>query len=310
MERLALVAGGEESPRETSGDHHLGAVGYFGLGLVGGGAAGVVLLVMLPMLAAEPQQGPQVPPAIAALAPWVSGPEKATAAVAPRVAPQQVPPLDAFDVMIDRALRDSAPFGFRLVGTSNPAGMEVVLRDVPAAVLPSRGQQRGPSTWALAAADLQSLRLVLHEGAPDAFDVRIDVLAPSGAVAANSLARVRLIGTTGAERKETVPVETAPAEPQPPRKRVASVDTPLSTRTHAPPRNAAATSARERVARVAPPPAPAVAAQLEPPTAADGRHWPEGASGLGAVSRASDRQIWWKLPAPSWSPFEDTAAAR
>src|SRR5262249_46377031 len=34
------------------------------------------------------------------------------------------------------------------------------------------------------------------------------------------------------------------------------------------------------------------------------RPWPEGASGLGAISRDSERQVWWSVPPPSWSPFE------
>jgi hypothetical protein len=310
MERLALVAGSELPTVARGSNIPLGAAAYFSFGLVAGGAAGAILLAMLPILAPGSRPASDVPPAIAALAPWAPAPERQAPTVPSREIQHQAT-LETFDVTIDQAARDSAPFGFRLIGADS-AGMEVVLRDVPATVLPSRGERRGPSTWALAAADLESLRLMLpHEGL-DAFDVHIEVLAPSGAVAANSLARVRVIDRAGhAERKQTVPVETGPVEPPPPRKRVAGVvDSPSDTRTHASSRTAAGTTTREKVARASPQAVPASQPQPEAPPATDARHWPEGASGLGAVSRASDRQVWWKLPAPSWSPFEDPAGAR
>ena len=72
--------------------------------------------------------------------------------------------------------------------------MEVVLRDVPAAARLSRGERRDESTWKVRAADLEDLHLTLNDGTPDAFDVRIDVLAPAGMAAASSVARVRLVG--------------------------------------------------------------------------------------------------------------------
>jgi hypothetical protein len=40
---------------------------------------------------------------------------------------------------------------------------------------------------------------------------------------------------------------------------------------------------------------------------ASGRSWPEGASGLGAVAR-EERQVWWEMPPPAWSPFQDGQA--
>jgi hypothetical protein len=63
------------------------------------------------------------------------------------------------------------------------------------------------------------------------------------------------------------------------------------------------------------PPAGAVAKAVRPPPgraeqkpagarkAPDARTWPEGASGLGAVSREPERQLWWSMPPPDWVPF-------
>ena len=120
-------------------------------------------------------------------------------------------PADAFDVVIERSTRANAPFGLRLVG-SRDTGMEVVLRDVPAAARLSRGERRDESTWKVRAADLEDLHLTLNDGTPDAFDVRIDVLAPAGVAAASSVARVRLVGLPRVERAVTAPVEAAPAQ--------------------------------------------------------------------------------------------------
>jgi hypothetical protein len=33
------------------------------------------------------------------------------------------------------------------------------------------------------------------------------------------------------------------------------------------------------------------------------RTWPGGALALGAVSREPERQSWWQMPPPGWSPF-------
>jgi hypothetical protein len=54
------------------------------------------------------------------------------------------------------------------------------------------------------------------------------------------------------------------------------------------------------------PVAPAVVSDAAPPPA-EQRHFPEGASALGAIAQSSDRQVWWKMPAPTWAPFRDAA---
>jgi len=316
MQRLALVAGAGGSSFERVRAAYRPSVGaYFGMGLVGGGAAGAVALLTLQL--ASGQISPpsvRIPSAIAALGHWVSEPAVPRFGKAPPVVVREPQP-DAFDVVIDRSVRASAPFGLRLVGTED-TGMEVLLRDVPAAALLSHGERRGESTWAVKATDLEGLHLTLTDGTPDAFNVRIEVLAPAGVAAASSVARVRLVGLSGAERPASAPLDAAMLiDPQASITTVAHVDTPFQTRTIVSARNDAA-KGREKVARATPPPAattvveidrrPSHAATQAAPQA-ETRHWPEGASGLGAISRESDRQVWWKMPALTWSPFLDVA---
>ena len=314
MQRLALAGGAETSDSNSDRIAYRSSMGaYFGLGLVGGGLAGAAVLLGMQVLAPG-QASPlrmHVPAAIAALAHWV--PEVATSRVG-RTAPavREPQPVDAFDVVIERRTRANAPFGLRLVG-SQDAGMEVVLRDVPAAARLSRGERRDESTWQVRAADLEDLHLTLNDGTPDAFDVRIDVLVPVGVAAASSVARVRLVGLPSIERTVTAPVEVAPVaaalvEPEAPAVTTTMVSAHSPSNAHATPAVRIDTPARrERVARVAPPAATTVIEidrrPAQPAAQEEARHWPEGASGLGAIARESDRQVWWKLPAPTWSPF-------
>jgi hypothetical protein len=314
MQRLALAGSAETSDSNSNRiiAYRSGIGAYFGIGLLGGGVAGAAVLLGMQVFALG-QATPlriQVPAAITGLAHWV--PEVATSradTTAPAVREPQ--PVDAFDVVIERSARANAPFGLRLVG-SQDAGMEIVLRDVPAAAWLSRGERRDVSTWKVRAADLEDLHLTLNDGAPDAFDVRIDVLAPAGVAAASSVARVRLVGLPNVERTVTAPVEVAPVaaalvEPEAPAvTTIVSANTPSSA--HAVLATRSDTHGkREKIARASLPAATTVVEidrhPTQPAAQAEARHWPEGASGLGAVARESDRQVWWKLPAPTWSPF-------
>ena len=310
MQRLALVAGTSVSESESDRTAYRPIVGtYFAMGLLGAGAAGAAALLTLQV--ASGQISPpsvRIPSAIAALGHWMSEPAAPRLGHAPPVVVREPQP-EAFDVVIDRGTSARAPFGLRLVGTDD-AGMEVLLRDVPAATLLSHGERRGQSTWAVKATDLEDLHLTLNDGTPDAFNVRIEVLAPAGIAAVSSVARVRLVGLP-AERMASAPLEAAPVEPSVAITPVAHVDPPIAPRNVIRARNDAARS-REKVARAAPPPAATTVVEIDrrphqeaPP--AEARHWPEGASGLGAISRESDRQVWWKLPALTWSPFLDAA---
>ena len=212
MQRLALVAVAGGSSFERVRAAYRPSIGaYFGMGLVGGGAAGAVALLAFQL--ASGQISPpsvRIPSAIAALGHWVSEPAAPRFGKAAPVVVREPQP-DAFDVVIDRGARASAPFGLRLVGTED-TGMEVLLRDVPAAALLSHGERRGLSTWAVKATDLEGLHLTLDDGTPDTFNVRIEVLAPAGVAAASSVARIRLVGLP-AERPASAPLEAAPAEP-------------------------------------------------------------------------------------------------
>jgi len=314
MQRLALAGSAETGGSNSERIAYRSGIGsYFAIGLVGGGVAGAVVLLGMQILALG-QASPlrvQIPAAIAALAHWVPDVAKSrVGSTAPVVREPQTP--DAFDVVIERRSRASAPFGLRLVG-SQDAGMEVVLRDVPAAARLSRGERRDESTWKVRAADLEDLHLTLNDGTPDAFDVRIDVLAPAGVAAASSVARVRLVGLPSIERTVAAPVEVAPLAaalvgPEAPAVTTTMVSTHSPSNAHATPAVRIDTPARrERVARVSPPAATTVVEidrrPAQPAIEVETRHWPEGASGLGAIARESDRQVWWKLPAPTWSPF-------
>jgi hypothetical protein len=310
MQRLALVAGTGGSSSESERAPYRPSVGaYFGMGLLGGGAAGAMALLAFQL--ASGQINPpsvRIPSAVAALGHWVSEPAAPRFSKVPPVVVREPQP-DAFDIVIDRSARASAPFGLRLVGTED-TGMDVLLRDVPAAALLSHGERRGESTWSVKATDLEDLHLTLNDGTPDAFNVRIEVLAPAGIAAVSSVARVRLVGLP-AERMASAPLEAAPVEPPAAITPVAHVDPPIAPRNVIRARHDAAGS-REKVARAAPPPAATTVVEIDrrphqeaPP--AEARHWPEGASGLGAISRESDRQVWWKLPALTWSPFLDAA---
>lgn len=314
MQRLALITGTEDrDPARSRTAYEPSVGGYFGIGLVSGGMAGAVALACFPMFGPAlwaPRQA-ETPPAIAALAAWTSPARKTTTLpVAPvaTVSPEAQP--DAFDMVIDRSARASAPFGLQLVG-SRDGGMEVLLHDVPRGVVPSRGEQRGASTWALKAADLAGLHLALDDGAPEVFNVRIEVRTPAGVVASPGIARVRLIGAPPAEQTAAATVPPAPllvpaVNTEPAAVNVAPHPAVTHGRGHAP-------KAKERVARVAPP-AGTTVVEIErrspPPVAQEPetRHFPEGASALGAIIRnESDRQVWWKLPAPTWSPFLEAA---
>ena len=314
MQRLALVAGGvlsgaDEKTSPPQPPYQPSLLGYFGISLVSAGMAGGVALIALQIVAPGYVRIPEqwrVSPAIAALAPWAFGPSAALSTVA--VADAQP---DAFDMIIDRSERASAPFGLRLVGAGD-ADFEIIVRDVPPSTVLSHGERRDEFTWSLKATDLRDLQLTMNDGTPDAFDVRIDVVGPADVAAASAIARVRLVDVPGKERMVSLTSVNALADPVPPPASVASIDTPFQTHTTVSSRNRGV-AGKEKTVRAAPPQPAAVVstAAARPPQAAaqpEDRHWPEGASALGAIPRESDRQMWWKLPALTWSPFPDTAS--
>lgn len=312
MQRLALATGAEASGTGNDRVNCRPTFGaYFGLGLLGGGIVGAAALLGLELFSGhfnplDPLRA-QVPSAVVALAHWAPQPAAPRfGKTAPAAAPAAQP--DAFDVVVERSARENAPFGLRLVGTED-RGIEVLLRDVPPGAVLSRGERRGKSTWALKADELASLRLTISDGTPDTFDVRIEVLAPAGMAAAESIARIRLVGQPAVMRTASAAVVLAPHPVVP-----AVSDTAVAGEEAAPPPVQAVARSepakdvpKAKVARASPSSAPVAAIDRRPAPQAEARHWPEGASGLGAIARESDRQVWWKLPVPTWSPFFDLA---
>jgi hypothetical protein len=217
--------------------------------------------------------------------------------------------VDSFDLPIRRSERASAPFSLEITGAEQADAMRVVLRDVPEAASLSNGQRQDEHTWLLRPADLDNLRLSMREDTPDAFNVTIEVAAATGDAAARSIARVRLLD--------------GPAQPEP----LAAAPDRLSLRTTGEAADAklvpqsTQSLARPRPAEAAPQqksaPKPSIVqvpkpqlqvaeeVRLAPPRPATR---PEGMSGLGMASREPDqdvRQLWWRLPAPSWAGFTD-----
>lgn len=309
MQRLALVVNGNigSGSSEPEGTERPGCdrnpVVYFGLGVAASGMIGVVALLGLLRLA--PDQGSTLgdlsTQAVAALAPWPIAPS-----TPPAVAVRETHPAHAFDMVISRGERASAPFGLRLTGTDE-ADVEVLLRDVPATALLSRGVRRDEGTWAVRPADLAALHLSLSDGAPDAFEVRIDVVTPANVAAASTVARVRLIdgpNDAGPRVAATEPPSDAMMRGNP-AATAGGIDPPFQMQRMVASRRPGA-AGEDKAARTPAPQRAATAVEATarmPQAAPQPRHWPEGASGLGAVPRESERQVWWKMPAPTWSPF-------
>jgi hypothetical protein len=233
MERLALQASGRlpvavDSAREArQASGRLTVVLSFGLGAMASCVLGGLAFLGLEAMAAGDSRGngptlvsttPQAP----AVASWYQ---------------RQV-----FDVAIPRRERAHAPLRLHVTG-DNADGIEIILHGVPAAARLSQGERRGAVTWVLKRADLDDLHLHLSDAAPDAFDVRIDVLAPPGVQTVGSVARVRVVDSAPQETG-TAAMDGSPAHP-----------------------------AQQR--------------------------WSPGTQATVAA-----RQVWWTMPAQSWSPFQ------
>jgi hypothetical protein len=215
------------------------------------------------------------------------------------VATGQVAAPDTVDVTIERSERAHTALSLRVEGGSEDA--EVVLRGIPATVRLSKGERRD-ETWVVKRGDLDGLHLTLGEAGPDAFDLQIDVRAPSGAAARAGIVRIRVVD---APAPKHAAAETAR---EPPPHKVGAGEAPHQD----------AATAETTIAKLLPAAAPHAGARAkatrQPPRRTDANHagegttpaarpWPEGASGLGAVPRDSERQVWWSMPPPAWSPF-------
>jgi hypothetical protein len=274
----------------------LGSGACFALGVFGGALVGTAALLAL-SLAWGAQLGDLGERGLgqlrAAMEPWVGGSAaqaipQASATAGPQ---RQAEPLEIFDVAIDRRFKAHAAFGLQLVGAGDRS-VRVVLREVPDTAVLSHGIRQNASTWVVGADDLSALHLALAEGTPDAFDIRIDVLAGAGITGLGSVARVRVVDVPGQPAGPAAKIAVA--------EQVDAVEPAPFTPAAEPQASKAVATARSRgrgregKSKETAAPQPDVVQ----------RHWPEGANALGAVTPPGERQVWWKMPPPSWSPFQ------
>jgi hypothetical protein len=191
MQRLTLLASGQLSPlvRATPGKPRrqgapLGTLVCFGIGaMMSSVLGGVTLLGLRALNAAEARMH-----AAGSVAPGtVDG------VVPPAVSGWEAAP-EIVEVAIERSERARTALSLRLQGAED-ADLKVVVRGVPAEARLSKGERRDAATWVVKRADLDGLRLTLGEAGPDAFDIDIDVLAPSGVAAQAGVVRVRVVDT-------------------------------------------------------------------------------------------------------------------
>lgn len=258
---------------------------YFALGAAVGGALGcAALLVLLASQAGFAHTHAALPHA-----PAVDPGERSAAPI---------------ELTVRGSERASMPFPLLVTGAEDAQKLRVTLRDLPEAAWLSSGERQDEHTWALRVADLDNLRLSLREGTPDAFDVNIEVASDVGAKVAATRAHVRLL-------------DVAPQPSSLPQQAVLA-DIPMGARPVALRRapEAVTTSAVAPVARPKPTLQAKAAASVP---IADPANEPkparrEGANALGGPMAAEpavdDRKVWWKMPAPAWSPFAEGGERR
>ena len=294
---------------------------YVGLGLLGSGLVGVAAIVALPYVTTEQaRDGAAAAPSATASAPVrpapkvpSSGSMTRAATVAPALPPREGPkraaaveppgPPPPLNMTLTRSGRGTSPFPLQVSGIADPDNARVILRDMPKTARLTNGERRDERTWALRLADLPDLQVSLGEGTPEVFDVGIEVASVSGAQILKTSVRVRL-----APRRLPTSIEdllreskAKPAVPPSP----AAVETPFRT-------EVTSVSLAEAPPRPVEPPATQAVAAAAAPQApeAERKPLPEGLSALGGPTskpEAENRQVWWKLPAPSpapaWAPF-------
>jgi hypothetical protein len=264
---------------------------WFSLGVMTTGAAGVGALVGLRALEARgtPLTWTSLKTSVGATwsAAWAKMP---ALAFARRPAPRAADPWERVEIKIDRSQRARAPLGLSVMGDGRL--VHFVLDGLPEGVRPSRGAMVGTGTWVVASADIEGLHLTLDQGAPDAFDLKIALLVPSGVAKSGSLVQVRLVD-------ETAPLQAAaePAAKAGVSDNAKATEMPVSVATATAKTPGARTDDKQPAKSAAPAPADNRV-----------RPWPEGASGLGAKARDADAksgQSWWSASPSKWSPFGD-----
>jgi hypothetical protein len=282
---------------------------YFGLGFASSGIVGCIGLLILSAHSNHAHTGPVLALSDAASALLSAAQAPVTRAARSDGRSRDEPAVPVFDVAVPAAER-SFPLALHVTGAPG-TDLKVLVRDVPSSTAFSRGTRQDEHTWLLAPADLEGLRLVLGEGTPETFAMTIEVTPPAGTISAKTVARVRMIDdgpaavSDRAERQiaaNGVDPFLAPAPERP---------APAAPSSGARTRHIGAMPARAAAKPADAPAKPAgseaaQAAQVRPPL-------PQGMSALGASPReaaADSRQVWWKMPAPDWSPFSDAAGRR
>jgi hypothetical protein len=297
MQHFALVAqaGGQPQGMLTTArtprvGAHVIVLAWFSLGVLTSGALGAATVVGARALASG-----QSPLATFGWTAWVKAQPEAYFARHDRG-------WDTVQVAIDRSRGPRAPLRLEVTGADD-AAFQVVVQGVPPGVTPSRGVALGPSTWVLGRDDLGGLFLTLDASAPAAFDLKVGVTVAPGVAAAGSIVQVRLVGD--AELKQAALPGGAAGTPPGSAVLPAISDGAEIDQAKPPPASGHAAVARTAGVRggaqrrPAPLVADATGAGAQP---AEGRTWPDGASGLGAVPR-SPAPSWWQMPPPTWSPF-------
>lgn len=218
---------------------------------------------------------------------------------------------ERLDIAIRGSERSSAPLPLYVTGTENINGIRVLVRDMPASAWLSSGERQDANTWALRLADLDDLRLALPDDAPKTFDLTIEVAGATGTRLTKSKARVRIVDEPATppgppQRGAAVITETAVSIPDAGRALAGSMVSPpsrVAMRSEYTPRTTFLPRPTGAPTKLAP--------DVNPPPQARQRRL-DGSSGLGGptrddVSEQSGRKLWWKMPAPTWTPFEDRA---
>jgi hypothetical protein len=259
---------------------HIIVLAWFSLGVLTSGSMGVGALLGLRVL--ESRGTPVTWASVRTMlgATWSTARTK-VASIGRKPAPAPDGPWERMQVAIDRGARQHAPLGLRVTGADDRSAY-FVLDGVPKGVRLSHGALVGPTTWVLRRADLDGLHLTLDDAAPGTFDLKIAVLAPNGVAKSGSLVQVRLVDGAA-------PMQAAVEQPNQPK-----AEAPAASLAYAAPKAAGAPAARAEEKSGRPAAAPAQAA------ASAARVWPEGAYGLGAVSREPEPA---GPKAPAWSPF-------
>jgi hypothetical protein len=201
MQQLALQAQAEAGGRTTvpavrrlpRRRAQVIVLAWFSVGVVTSGAAGVGALLGLRTLEARgtPLSFESVRASLGATlaSAWAKMPP---VAFKPRSEATADGPWERLEVKIDAARRSDAPLGLRVTG-GDGRPVYFVLDGLPTGVRPARGAAVGHATWVVAGADIEGLHLALGEGAPNAFEVRIALLAPTGVAKSGSVVAVRLM---------------------------------------------------------------------------------------------------------------------